>query len=1157
MKKMSLLVLSMAIALSAAFVPVDRAKTVAENQYKQYCADASTKSTSAINVLEHKYEGETTWYMFEFDKGFVIVSADDAVRPILGYSDHGTVPSQAKWEHGGQNFKEWFGYYDKQIAIARKTGYVDKAGNETWKNIENNVFSSTKAGIVVDRLLQTQYDQVWPWNDDCPTKVVSGDSTWTYVGCVATSMAQLLRYHRWPDVGVGSASYSWNNGTTTITLSANFATHNWNYDLMPEVADIEYGYYPEYWESGITQAEVDELALQSYWVGLSVNMSYGDTADGGSGAYTTDSDNAFIDHWKGASTYASFTTPAAPPTADGSYATIKAQLDAKRPWQWSGGVHSFNLDGYRDDYWYHFNWGWAGSCDGWYHRSALIPEDPGSGGGNGDYTAGQAGITYTPTTNPFTAWPVTTVTGSLANGEDITVNWTAQTGATGYELYRTKDKEGIPTLVTTTTGLTYTQNDLMSGEYAYSVIVVYATGKSHMSNAYSFTISPNSLLPPPTGVTAAPNGRTSIDLTWTAPFVGVLNTYENFEAGVWPTGWVKNTSANNTTGSVWDGDANGYVIFADGYPTWYYGDRIEGWFTGRSSAADRTVWILSPSYTFNTSHFIKWWTRFRWSADGDEGGPLAPGMSYPVYQIVTYAGTFTETKKESNIIYTVKGTWDGSLGATENIWAFEEYCAINMTGTARVGFRCPVRTSCYSLGFDKITIGSPVGGGDNPNGFQIYRGNGTLAATLTNGTATGWSDTGFVDGENSYYVKATFPTGTSLSSNTATATIDANPKPDYLSGIVSPSTQANLSWYMPYHNAPKWYIYFDPNLGNGVTTLYDPASPIDHKRTRFVAADMGFYYPITLDSIAAIFIDENEGNWGGENQFNFRVFNGYRTLADTIVTIYATSPTLTAVHGQIVKYKLPTPLVLTEDFNIEVNNISGTDNPTNLMYAMERSHSFNVGEDGKYFWSIVYGDLTYEFAFMGYITSSAPSKSGWITGKSGTVAPETKTRTALKPYPTLPAYKGKAMDYYKIYRNGVAVGTSTTLTYADTSVPATADYTYKVSASYSSPAGESDFSNEIVLHVEKPVSAPPTPTPITSSVVSGNVKFDWPDMAGATSYDVYSSATPYGTFALLTNVTISEYTYTPTATKMFFQFVSKNSTKESPKTIEIAKSVSR
>ena len=102
MKKMLLVILSVAIALSAAFVPVDRARTVAENQYRQYCADATTKGVNIVNVVENKYEGEVTWYAFEFDKGFVIVSADDAVRPILGYSDHGNVPKADK--PGGQNF---------------------------------------------------------------------------------------------------------------------------------------------------------------------------------------------------------------------------------------------------------------------------------------------------------------------------------------------------------------------------------------------------------------------------------------------------------------------------------------------------------------------------------------------------------------------------------------------------------------------------------------------------------------------------------------------------------------------------------------------------------------------------------------------------------------------------------------------------------------------------------------------------------------------------------------------------------------------------------------------------------------------------------------------------------------------------------------------
>jgi hypothetical protein len=65
------------------------------------------------------------------------------------------------------------------------------------------------------------------------------------------------------------------------------------------------------------------------------------------------------------------------------------------------------------------------------------------------------------------------------------------------------------------------------------------------------------------------------------------------------------------------------------------------------------------------------------------------------------------------------------------------------------------------------------------------------------------------------------------------------------------------------------------------------------------------------------------------------------------------------------------------------------------------------------------------------------------------------------------------------------------------------------------------------------------------------VYINWDDAANATSYDVYSSATPYGTYSLLTNVTGSEYTYTGVAgnTKMFFYIVSKNGTKGSPKTI--------
>lgn len=80
---------------------------------------------------------------------------------------------------------------------------------------------------------------------------------------------------------------------------------------------------------------------------------------------------------------------------------------------------------------------------------------------------------------------------------------------------------------------------------------------------------------------------------------------------------------------------------------------------------------------------------------------------------------------------------------------------------------------------------------------------------------------------------------------------------------------------------------------------------------------------------------------------------------------------------------------------------------------------------------------------------------------------------------------------------------------------------------------------------------PGVPSNIVTSIVSGNIFIQWDDAADAETYDIYTSADPYGTYTLLTNVGVSEYTYTGTETKMFFQIVSKNSTKESPETIEV------
>ena len=1174
MKKLMFLILATSLILSAAFVPVDRARKVAENQYMQYCADASTKSANVVKVVENKYEGEATWYAFEFDKGFVIVSADDAVKPILGYSDHGFVSDLNR--DGGQNFKEWFGNYDRQIAKARKTGYVDTKAQETWKNIENNVFSSSKAAVGVDRLVKSAWDQVWPWNDDCPEK----DATFTYVGCVATAMAQITRYHRWPDVGVGSASYSWNGQT----LSANFTTHTWNYDLMPEVNAYEYGLYPTYWESGITQAEVDELALQSYWMGLSVNMQYGTTADGGSGAYSTDVDNAFLDHWKASSsTYSNFTTPAVG-AADPSYNTIKAQLDAGRPWYWSGGVHAFVLDGYRNDYWYHFNWGWAGSYDGWFERGYLVPDGTGSGGGDGDYSSGQSGVTYVPSTNPFTAWPATTVSGSVANGEDITVNWNTMSGATEYELYRTVNKQGIPTLVTTTTSTSYQDIDKPAGDYAYHVVTVYATGHSHNSNVYSATIATVGDYKYATALSASRVGRTSIDLSWVKPYTGVTwmeTGWEDGTFGTWDASRASYAFSSSSNNKSWVTEA------ADN--NWFVGDETTGFgaqyiHDGSYSAqigytfSDNTVplrWLYSPSFTVGAGGTWDFWTYY---INYTTGSGLWPTDIYYVF----YTGTFNErTGVQIAGNTTILEFWDGEVLVANdpvnygNNW-YDSMVSIDLSSiagqTGRLAFVYSYNDG-YQMALDDVVIGAPTGGIPEPTGYEVYR-EGSKIADVSGPTNVTYSDTGFADGYNSYYVKTVYPTGVSIPSNSATAYMDANPQPYYLSGIGGSSAQ--LSWYQPYKNPPMWYCYYDVNKSTTTIDMMDVPAP--KRRVKF-ATDAGYYYPATIDSISAIFYDWDEGNWGGANTFNIRIqaTGGYAPgggmLPDT--TLFE-ALNLTATHLQEYKVAVNPPITRTSrGWAVEVEALSATTgNPGNLagLSPDGEVHSyFYYSTEDSYNYYMVTGGVPAEYAIMSHITSADPppiAKTGWVTASDmarttevvGSIGNDEKVDGIAMENPRketisgAPVYNApKAMDYYRIYRDGVSIGTSTTLNYEDTSASG-GDHTYKVTAVYSSPAGESDYSNEVVLNITG--GSLQAPTNVVTSIVSGEVKIDWDDMS-APEYAVYSSADPYGTFTLLTTVTSNTYTYTGTEAKMFFYIASSDGAKKVPAAIEVKKSMTR
>ena len=224
------------------------------------------------------------------------------------------------------------------------------------------------SAVVVSPLLGViTYDQDAPYNDSCPSYL----STKTVTGCVATAMAQVMKYYQWPIQGTGSHTYS--STTHSFNLTANFGitTYDW--------ANMEKSY-----SGSETTAQKAAIAQLMYHAGVSVDMDYDTPANGGSGAYSENAGRSFYNY---------FGYDAGVQTYYRNYFVesdwenlIKSELNAGRPILYGGqsenGGHEFVCDGYDDNNMFHFNWGWSGASNGYFELSALTPGDQGIGANN-------------------------------------------------------------------------------------------------------------------------------------------------------------------------------------------------------------------------------------------------------------------------------------------------------------------------------------------------------------------------------------------------------------------------------------------------------------------------------------------------------------------------------------------------------------------------------------------------------------------------------------------------------------------------------------------------------------------------------------------------------------------------------------------------------
>lgn len=204
-----------------------------------------------LALTQQTPEGDPAVYVFEntADRGYLIVSADDSARPLLGYSDSGEfaeeLPPAMKW---------WLEEYARQIEYAASHRTLSMPFKETEK-------PDRKA---IEPLLKTSWDQDAPFNSQCPKY----GSLETYTGCVATAMAQVMKYWEYPERGQNRISY--NASTIGRRLSLDFSAKAFDWKNM--IDDYDDGNY--------TQEQADAVAYLMKACGYAVKMDYGTDSSG-------------------------------------------------------------------------------------------------------------------------------------------------------------------------------------------------------------------------------------------------------------------------------------------------------------------------------------------------------------------------------------------------------------------------------------------------------------------------------------------------------------------------------------------------------------------------------------------------------------------------------------------------------------------------------------------------------------------------------------------------------------------------------------------------------------------------------------------------------------------------------------------------------------
>jgi hypothetical protein len=347
------------------------------------------RSLAITGEFTEKANGTPMYYIFNFNnKGFIIMAADDAVFPVIGYSFE---TSYTK-ENPSPEFTFWMEHYKDQVRDAIERGlqpnaeiiaaWAQLSQSDTtqlpdliyFRGSEQQEFNSDdptptplpfggrgrgrsyKALKVLDvqPLLTDTWNQVGPYNAMCPEDP-AGSGNHVLVGCVATAMSMIMHYWRYPATGQGSHCISPEPSYGPQCADFGSTTYDWN---------------------GMTHSPsetCDPVALLSWHTGISLDMHYG--LDVSTAQYYKVKP-ALINYFKYASTIQYLLKINYSTTSWNDL--LKVDLDAGMPIEYGGNGtssigHAWVCDGYQGPDFFHMNWGWGGSFNGYFYLNDLNP----------------------------------------------------------------------------------------------------------------------------------------------------------------------------------------------------------------------------------------------------------------------------------------------------------------------------------------------------------------------------------------------------------------------------------------------------------------------------------------------------------------------------------------------------------------------------------------------------------------------------------------------------------------------------------------------------------------------------------------------------------------------------------------------------------------